>query len=148
MTPGPTRVDRIGLFGALLLYTSAAALCLCGPVMLVRAFLADAELLLGGILCTVLCTPVGIALWAYAGLERERNRRLDTVGVASTAEVTDLTAWEDAEDAGVLVGLRISGPGFGTFETTWKRSSDYGLRVGLRFEVVVDPVGSLYRVES
>ncbi|NEC85361.1 hypothetical protein [Streptomyces sp. SID12501] len=145
--PDPTRVDRIGPVGALVLYSSAAGLCLCGPVMPAGTFFAGAGLLLGGILFTVLCIPVGLALGSYTQCERENNRRLDAVGVAATAEVTSLADWDDGESAGLAVGLRISGPGVRAFETTWKRSSDPALRVGLRFTAVVDPARNLFRLE-
>jgi hypothetical protein len=45
-----------------------------------------------------------------------------------------------------VVGLRGSGPGFRTFETTWKRSKHPALRVGLQLTAVVDPSDRLYRV--
>ncbi|TDC64351.1 hypothetical protein [Streptomyces hainanensis] len=145
--PEPTHVSRIGVFGALLLYSTAAALCLCGPVMLACTVLAGAGLLLGGVLSTVLCLPLGFGLWCHVRFERENNRRLDALGIVATAEVTTLTGWDDGESAGLAVGLRISGPGFRTFETTWKRSSHPALRVGLRLTAVVDPSGNLFRVE-
>ncbi|UIX32440.1 hypothetical protein [Streptomyces sp. GQFP] len=68
--------------------------------------------------------------------------------MAAAAEITELTRWVDADDAGLLVGLRISGPGFRTFETTWKRSPDSSLRVGLRLAAVVDPDSGLFRMGS
>ena len=145
--PEPTRVSRVGPFDALFLYVTAVGLCLCGPVMLGFGFVAGPGLLLAGILCTLLCTPLGIALWAHIDIERENNRRLDTVGVAATAEVISLTDWDDGESTGFLVGLRFGGPGFGTFETTWKRSRHPALRVGLRLTAVVDPDRRLFRVE-
>lgn len=145
--PEPARVQRIGLFTALILCSTAAAMCLCGPVMLAGTVLAGAGLVLGGVLSTVLCTPLGIGLWCSVRLEREDNRRLDALGVAATAEVTGLTEWDGGESAGLVVGLRIGGPGFPAFETTWKRSSHPALRVGLRLTAVVDPDRRLFRVE-
>ncbi|QJT03189.1 hypothetical protein G9272_25310 [Streptomyces asoensis] len=144
--PEPTQVSDLGLYGTVVLYSTAGGMCVCGPVMLGFTVFADAPLLLGGILSTLLCTPLGIGLWAHTSLERDNNRRLDTVGVTATAEVTDLTDWEDGDDAGVTVALRISGPGFRTFETTWKRSRHPALRVGLRLTAVVDPADNLFRV--
>ncbi|MEO3755238.1 hypothetical protein [Streptomyces sp. B6B3] len=145
--PEPTRVSEIGLLGAVFLYSTAAGLCLCGPVMLAFGAFAGAGLLLAGVLCTVLCAPLGIGLWANTSVERENNRRLDAVGVAATAEITGLTDWDDGEQTGVIVGLRISGGAFRTFETTWKRSRHPALRVGLRLTAVVDPADNLFRVE-
>lgn len=144
--PEPKQVSDMGLYGAAVLYSTALGMCVCGPVMLGFTVFADAPLLLGGILSTPICTPLGIGLWAHASLERADNRRLDTVGVVATAEVTDLTAWNDGDDAGVTVALRVSGPGFRTFEATWKRSRHPALRVGLRLTAVVDPHDNLFRV--
>ncbi len=143
----PTRVDRVGPFDAVLLYFSAVVLGLCGPVMTACASFAGPGLLLGGVLCTVLCTPLGLGFWFHVQFEREGNRRLDAVGVAATAEVTSLADWDDGESAGLTVGLRISGPDVGTFETTWRRSSHPALRVGLRFPAVVDPARNMFRLE-
>lgn len=145
--PEPKRVDQVGPLGALTLYSSALVLCLMGPLMLAFTYSAGAGLLLGGVLCTVFCTPIGLGLWFHTRFERASNRRLDAVGVVATAEVTSLAEWEDAESAGLLVGLRISGPGVRTFETTWKRSSHPALRVGLRIRAVVDPAADVFRVD-
>ncbi|WP_405813116.1 hypothetical protein OG241_01645 [Streptomyces sp. NBC_01390] len=145
--PGPAQVDRVGPFEALILYSTAVTLCLSGPVLLAFTFFADLDFLLGGVLCTVLCTPLGLAIWFHAQRERENNRRLDAVGIAVTAEVTSLTDWDDGESTGVAAGLRISGPGVQTFETTWRHSSPPALRVGLLLPVVVDPARSLFRLE-
>ncbi|MFF3378503.1 hypothetical protein ACFYXF_36805 [Streptomyces sp. NPDC002680] len=144
----PTRVDRIGAAGAVLLYTSAAAMCVWGPLLLGFTLFTDASMLVEGIIITVVCLPLGIALWCIASVEREHNRLLDTVGLPATGEITDLSTWSDGEDSGIAVALRISGPGFAAFDATWKRSPDAGLRVGLRIAVVVDPTRRLYRIET
>ncbi|WP_329233682.1 hypothetical protein [Streptomyces canus] len=68
-------------------------------------------------------------------------------GAFEMAEVTELYDWDDGEQAGVIVGLRISGPGCPTFETTWKRSKHPALRVGLRLPAVVDPADHLFRID-
>ncbi|MEV5850532.1 MULTISPECIES: hypothetical protein [unclassified Streptomyces] len=142
-----TRVQRIGPWGAANLYCDALLMCLCGPVMLGAVLLAGADLTVMGIVFTVVFLPLGLGLWAHTSVEREHNRRLDAAGLPATAEVTDLTPWEDADDAGLAVGLRVSGPGFRTFEVTWRRSSHDALRVGLRLTAVVDPSGGLFRVD-
>ena len=68
-------------------------------------------------------------------------------GVAAAAEVTELTDWDDGEEAGVTVGLRISGLECPTFEATWKRSKHPALRFGLRLPAVADPADHLFRVD-
>ncbi|MBK3566258.1 MULTISPECIES: hypothetical protein [unclassified Streptomyces] len=141
-------VDRVSWWDAVNLYFSAATLCLCGPVMLACTVFGGAELLLMGVVFTVIFLPVGLGLWFHTNLEREHNRRLDAVGVPATAEILDLTDFEwNGEESGVLVELRISGPGLRTFETTWKRTHHPALRVGLWCKAVVDPAGGRFRVE-
>ncbi|ADI04625.1 hypothetical protein SBI_01504 [Streptomyces bingchenggensis BCW-1] len=142
-----TQVSRVGPGGAASAYGSAAVMCVCGPVMLGSALLGAADLMVMGIVFTVVFLPLGLAFWGNTTVEREHNRRLDAVGVAATAEITELTDWDDGDDVGVTVGLRVSGPGFRTFETTWRRSHHGALRVGLRLTAVVDPYNGIFRVE-
>ncbi|MGW3645933.1 hypothetical protein [Streptomyces sp. NPDC000878] len=148
-TYGPPleQVERISRLEAFLLYSSTVLLGLCGPVMLACTYFAGAPLLLGGVLCTVLCAPLGLGLFFHAQVEKENNRRLDAFGVQATAEVTEVTPWEDADDSGTAVGLRVSGPGFRTFEATWRRAPHSAQRVGLRLDAVVDRAHGLFRIE-
>ncbi|MFD9602421.1 hypothetical protein OG609_02000 [Streptomyces sp. NBC_01224] len=149
--PEPTQmaqISRVGLGETTSLCISAAVMCLCGPVMLGFAVLTGAELMVMGIVFTVVFVPLGLGLCGNAVVEREHNRRLDAVGVPATAEITDLTDFDwSGEESGVTVGLRVSGPGLRTFETTWKRTHHPALRVGLRLPAVVDPSGGRFRVE-
>jgi len=148
-TYGPPleQVERISRLEAFLLYSSAVLLLLCGPVMLACTYFAGAPLLLGGVLCTVLCAPLGLGLFFHSQVEKENNRRLDAFGVQATAEVTAVTPWVDADDCGTAADLRVSGAGFRTFEATWRRAPHSAQRVGLRLDAVVDPVRGLFRVE-
>ena len=68
-------VDRVSRWDAVTLYLSAATLCLCGPVMLGCAVFGDAELLLMGVVFTVIFLPVGHGLWFHTNLDRQHNRR-------------------------------------------------------------------------
>ncbi|MFC9618788.1 hypothetical protein ACFTXM_01875 [Streptomyces sp. NPDC056930] len=146
--PQMTQISHIGLWEATSLYIIAAVMCLCGPVMLGFALLTGAELTVMGIVFTVVFVPLGLAFWGNTVVDREHNRRLDAVGVPATAEITDLTDFDwSGEESGVAVGLRVSGPGLRTFETTWKRTHHPALRVGLRLTAVVDPSGGRFRVE-
>lgn len=145
--PRWTRVSRVGPRSAAFLYGAAATLCLCGPFTLGAVLVAGRELLLIGVVFTVVLLPLGLALWGHTAAERGAGRRLDAQGIPATAEVTALTTWEDGEDSGADVGLWISGPGFPPFETTWRRSSHGALRVGLRLPAVVDPPHATYHVE-
>ncbi|WP_343243621.1 hypothetical protein [Streptomyces sp. SID13726] len=139
-----TRISRAGLGQ----YEIAALMCLCGPVMLGFALFTGAELLVIGIVFTVVFLPLGLAFWFQTGAEREQNRRLDDAGVPASAEVTDLTDFDwDGETPGVEVELRVSGTGFRTFDTTWRRTRDVSLWVGQRLPARADPSSGLFRVE-
>ncbi|MFI1031774.1 hypothetical protein [Streptomyces sp. NPDC020951] len=145
--PRWTQVSRAGPWGAASAYGGAAVMCLCGPVMLGSALLGAANLLVMGIVFTVVCLPLGLALWGITAVERAQTRRLDTVGMPATAEITELSCWDDGDEVGFTVGLRVSGPGIATFETHWRRSYHSALRVGLRLTAVVDPPSGSFRVE-
>jgi hypothetical protein len=141
----PEQVDVLGRVGGLFLYALSALVCLMGPAILATLVSADANPV-AGIGFTVICTPLGIAIWCHTGVQRKQNRRLDDDGVAATAEILTMTEIAWGEDNGVALGLRVSGPGFETFETTWRRSAHPSLRVGLRLTAVVDPSDYLFRV--
>lgn len=149
--PDPVRmtlVDHVGPWDAALLYVIAAMVCLCGPVMLGLAVFAGVDHMVIGIVFTVVFVPVGLGFGGHTVGERARNRRLDAVGVPATAEITDLTDFDwSGEESGVEVGLRVSGPGLRSFETTWRRGHHPGLRVGRRLAAEVDPAGGLFRVQ-
>ncbi|WP_125263734.1 hypothetical protein [Streptomyces alboflavus] len=69
------------------------------------------------------------------------------LAVCLYAVVAGLTEWDSGDDAGAVVVLRLSGPGFRAFEATWKRSPHPALCLGLRLAAVVDPSEGLYRAE-
>ncbi|MCX4769305.1 hypothetical protein EES39_21815 [Streptomyces sp. ADI92-24] len=139
-----TRISRAGRGQ----YEAAALMCLCGPVMMGLALFTGADVVIIGIVFTVVFLPLGLGLWGHTVTEREQNRRLDAVGVPAAAEITGLTDFDwHGESPGVEVGLRVSEPGFRTFEMTWHRTNHPGLRAGLRLTAVVDPVGGLFRVD-
>ncbi|GAA1587817.1 hypothetical protein GCM10009804_49920 [Kribbella hippodromi] len=142
-----TLVSRVTGVGAVSVYGIAGVMILSGPVMLGARLLAGADVLVMGIVFTVLLLPLGLALWASTSVEREQNRQLDAFGVPAVAEVIELGRWDDGESAGVELELRVSGAGFAAFEATWKRSSSLSLRVGTRVGAVVDPAIGLFRVE-
>ncbi|MFJ5307251.1 hypothetical protein [Streptomyces sp. NPDC088350] len=149
--PEPARmsaISRVGLWDAVSLYVLSAGTALCGPVMLGFAVFTGADLMSMGVVFTLVFVPLGLGLWGTTVAGREENRQLDAVGVPATAEITDLTDFDwDGESSGVAVGLRITGQGLRTFETTWRRTHHPALRVGRRFNAVVDPAGGRYRVE-
>ncbi|MFJ9246851.1 hypothetical protein [Streptomyces sp. NPDC101776] len=146
-SPQMSLTERVGAWDAAVLYFSSAVMVLSGPVMLAFAVLAGAELMLIGVVFTVVLVPVGLGLWFHTDAERGHNRRLDAVGIPATAEITDLTDFDwNGEESGVEVGLRVSGPGLRTFEATWRRGHHPGLRVGRGLAAEVDPAGGRFRV--
>lgn len=141
-------VDHVGPRDAVFQYGIAALMGLCGPVMLGFAVFTGADLMVMGVVFTVVFVPVGLGFWGSTAVEREHNRRLDAVGIPATAEITDLTDFDwDGESSGVEVGLCVSGPGLRTFETTWRRTHHPAVRVGLRLKAAVDLSGGRFRVE-
>ncbi|KPI02822.1 hypothetical protein OK074_4972 [Actinobacteria bacterium OK074] len=148
--PEPRHVPRVGAVAAVFAYSTAAVMCLCGPVMVGFAVLTGADLTGLGIVSMVILVPLGLAIWCDVFDERRQNRRLDAVGVPATAEITGLADYHDGEETVVAVGLRISGPEVRAFEATWRYHAHHpSLRVGLHLTVVVvtDPAGNVFRVE-
>ncbi len=149
--PEPVRmalVDHLGPWGAASLYVTAAMVGLCGPVMLGFAVFTGADVMVMGIVFTVVFVPVGLGFWGNTVAERAQNRRLDAIGVPATAEIIDLTDFDwDGESSGVEVELRVSGAGLRTFEANWRRTHHPGLRVGRRLKAAVDPSSGWFRVE-
>jgi hypothetical protein len=102
----------------------------------------------GGVALTVLFGLLGIATWRSLGLGRQDTKLLDSRGVPATAEILSVAPKAWGEQDGVELGLRISGPGFETFETTfqWKKDDDY--QVGGQLAVLVEPSARLYEVRT
>ncbi|MER6133042.1 hypothetical protein [Streptomyces sp. NPDC001815] len=144
--PTPTQVSMVGPWAAAWMYLLLVTFGLLGPFLMVLGDFADQALVITGAVCTVVLVPLGLAAGLAVAVERRHNRRLDTLGVPATAEITELTEWDTGDDGGAVVVLRVSGPGFRTFEATWKRSPHPALRVGLRLDAVVDPSANLFRV--
>ncbi|GAA1256957.1 hypothetical protein GCM10009665_54200 [Kitasatospora nipponensis] len=148
MAGEPTQVAPMGRGGALLMYLTSAVTTLNGPVMLIWSAFGGRNLLITGIVSTVVTAPIGLALGFEARSDRAANRRLDAVGVAAIAEILDLRpcVLGGEEGNGVEVRLRVDGPGFAPFEATWRRTADADLRVGLHLRATVDPSDRLFRL--
>ncbi|MFH9316860.1 hypothetical protein ACH4LO_17670 [Streptomyces anulatus] len=144
--PAPTQVSHVGPWAAAWVYLFLVALGLLGPFLMVLGVFIGQGVVVTGMVCTVILVPLGFVVGLTVAAERRHNRRLDAFGVPATAEITELTEWGTEDDGGAVVVLRISGPGFRTFEATWRRSQHPALRVGLRLDAVVDPSGNLFRV--
>ncbi|MFF3855083.1 hypothetical protein [Micromonospora sp. NPDC002575] len=77
---------------------------------------------------------------------RRDQRRLETVGVAATAEIAAVRPASLGEESGIEVSLLIGGPGFEPFATTSQCKEHPSLEVGARLNAVVDPTDRLYAI--
>ena len=148
MTTTPREAEtRIGPVGALLCRAMFLAICLPGPVLLYfdvsqSRSLSAADfwgLLAGGVLTTIV--GIGFGVWGLRLVTRSRRdaRRLAANGVAATAEILTVANHLGGEDPGLELRLRISGPGFATFEADTIRAVDPALAPGTVLAAVVDP---------
>ncbi|MGW4465956.1 hypothetical protein [Micromonospora sp. NPDC004704] len=147
MTTPREAETRIGPIGALLCRVMFLAIWLPGPVLL---FVAVSQgralstedfwgLLAGGLLATLI--GGGFGVWGLRLVTRSRRdaRRLAATGVAATAEVLTVANHLGGEDPGLELRVRISGPGFATFEAETIRPDDPAVVPGAFLAAVVEP---------
>ncbi|MEU1587844.1 hypothetical protein [Micromonospora sp. NPDC005710] len=155
MTSAPREAEaRIGPVGALLSRLLFLAICLPGPVLLAAAATLDPPrssadfwgLLAGGVLSTVVGVGFGVFGWRLVGRSRRDARRLSAAGVAATAEILAMANYLGGEDPGLSLHLRVSGPGFATFEADTIRAVDPALVPGAVLAAVVDPADHLFAI--
>ncbi|WP_426505615.1 hypothetical protein ACPPVO_47855 [Dactylosporangium sp. McL0621] len=155
MTSTPREAEaRIGPIGALLSRLTFLAICLPGPVLLAAAATRDRErsptdfwgLLAGGVFVTILGAGAGVFGLRLVTRSRRDARRLAAAGVAATAEILTVANHLGGEDPGLELRMRISGPGFATFEADTTRGDDPALVPGALLAAVVDPTDRLYSI--
>ncbi|WP_433319347.1 hypothetical protein ACQP0U_14050 [Micromonospora sp. CA-269861] len=155
MTSAPREAEaRVGPVGALLCRLLFLAICLPGPVLLAAAATLDPRpsssdfwgLLAGGVLATIIGVGFGVWGWRLVGRSRSDARRLSAAGVAATAEVLAVANHLGGEGPGLEVHLRISGPGFATFEADTIRANDPALVPGAVLAAVVEPADRLFLI--
>ncbi|MEU1360082.1 hypothetical protein ABZ356_09600 [Micromonospora zamorensis] len=155
MTSGPREAEaRIGPIGALLSRLMFLAICLPGPVLFAAAATLDPPpsptdfwgLIVGGVLATIVGVGFGVVGWRLVTRSRRDARRLSAAGVAATAEILTVANHLGGEDPGLELHVRISGPGFVTFEADTIRADDPALVPGALLAVVVDPVDRLFAI--
>ncbi|MEU3455158.1 hypothetical protein ABZ671_16400 [Micromonospora sp. NPDC006766] len=130
------------------------AICLPGPVLLAAAMTRDPlrsptdfwGLLAGGALVTIVGVGFGVFGWRLVTRSRRDARRLSAAGVAATAEILRVANHLGGEDPGLELHLRISGPGFATFEADTIRADDPALVPGAVLAAVVDPADRLFSI--
>ncbi|WP_433084033.1 hypothetical protein ACQP1P_06390 [Dactylosporangium sp. CA-052675] len=155
MTNTPREAEtRIGPIGALLSRLAFLAICLPGPIVLIGALKSGPPLsprdlwilLAGDLLVTVVGVGFGVFGWRLVTRSRRDARRLAAAGVDATAEILTVANHLGGEEPGLELRLRISGPGFATFEADTIRPDDPALRPGAALPAVVDPADRLFRV--
>ncbi|MEV0734172.1 hypothetical protein [Polymorphospora sp. NPDC050346] len=129
-------------------------LLLIGPFLVyAAAFLATDEptanrwiMAVAGVGVTVSC--VGLARFESRlnGQARRDQRRLETIGVLASAEITAVRPISLGEESGIELTLLISGPGFEPFESVSQCEDHSALRVGAQLNAVVDPTDGLYAI--
>ncbi|MCX5064686.1 hypothetical protein OOJ91_02225 [Micromonospora lupini] len=145
---------RVGPIGALLFRLVFLAICVPGPLLLAVAVTlapprSSAEfwgLLAGGILATIIGVGFGVLGLRLVSRSRRDARRLSSGGVAATAEILAVTNQSGGEEPALALHLRISGPGFATFEAETIRPVDPALVPGAALAAVVHPVDRLLTI--
>ncbi|MER7267011.1 hypothetical protein ABT344_01670 [Micromonospora carbonacea] len=153
--PGPRQANPPASgFWRLLLGVLGLGLLAIGPVLVyAAAFLATDEptvnrWVMGAAGVGVTLSCLGLARREARQHDRARRdqRRLETVGVAATAEITAMRPASLGEESGIEVSLLISGPGFEPFATASQCKEHPSLKVGARLNAVVDPTDRLYAI--
>jgi len=147
--------SRVGPIGAFLSRLVLGAICLPGPVLLIATLTVDRPqsrsdfwgLLAGDVLATAVGVGFGVFGWRVVNRSRRDARDLAAAGVAATAEILSVSNHLGGEDPGLELRLRISGPGFATFEADTIRGNDPALVPGVVLAAVVDPANRLYAIE-
>jgi hypothetical protein len=145
---------RLGPIGAFLCRLVFLAVCLPGPVLFVAAGTLGPRpspedfwgLLAGGVLATLVGVGSGVFGLRLVARSRRDARRLSAAGVAATAEILTVAHHLGGEETGLDLRLRISGPGFATFEADTVRAADPALVPGAVLAVVVDPADRLFAI--
>ncbi|KAA2255903.1 hypothetical protein F0L68_27305 [Solihabitans fulvus] len=147
----PVYVTKIGPVGRVVLYTLMALMIAIGPVLAV-VDIADRDhrwvTVLIGIVLSAFLIPFGVIMSIGVARSARRMRRLREVGIAATAEIISVKDASVGEEVGVALGLRVSGSGFASFETTVKCSSNAALHVGAELPAVVDPTGTAFTING
>ncbi|WP_406070439.1 hypothetical protein [Micromonospora sp. NBC_01638] len=155
MTSAPREAEaRLGPIGATLCRLAFLAICLPGPVLLAAAVTLDPPrsptdfwgLLAGGVLATIIGVGFGVFGLRLVTRSRRDGRRLSAAGVAATAEILTVANHLGGEDPGLELHLRVSGPGFATFEADTIRADDPALVPGALLAAVVDPADRLFSI--
>ncbi|QKT13709.1 hypothetical protein [Rhodococcus sp. W8901] len=134
---GPRQVELIGPAGGVMTYSIAGGLILAGPI----AGWADGSLATG-LWWGVFTLPIGIGLAVSTYGWRWDEKRFRAAGIAATAEilaVNRIRGSDEGQDIAELT-VRISGPGFDTFDAGCEvPTGSVRPQVGDRRTVMVEP---------
>lgn len=153
MTSTPREAEsRIGPIGAFLCRVCFLAICLPGPIMLAFTVAKGADLstkdfwglLAGDVLTTIVGVGFGVFGFRIVNRSRRDARQLAAAGVAATAEILTVANHLGGEDPGLMLRVRVSGPGFAAFEADTTKPDDAALMPGVVLTAVVDPSDRLY----
>ncbi|MEV8376530.1 hypothetical protein AB0P21_27550 [Kribbella sp. NPDC056861] len=147
---GKISPPRVGAVGYFVLSLVCLVLAVSGPALVVALIVLDADFPWWAMLLTVVVAVFlvffAFTLWRTYHHGRRDTKLIEASGLPATAEILSVgtTSWGEGE--GVRLGLRISGPGFETFEAPfeWKHTDHF--EVGGRLAVLVEPTARLYLV--
>ncbi|WP_156161720.1 hypothetical protein [Nocardia vulneris] len=137
------QVELIGPVAGVFTYAVAAALVAAGPVI---ALAGDS--LWNGLCPGIITMPIGVALAVTTYQWRWNAKRFDKAAVPATAEIIAVRIVAGGENPDVAeLKVRISGPGFDTFEAECEIQTGVPYpRPGDRRRVVVDPSDRTFAV--
>lgn len=136
-TNEPRQVELIGFAAGVMTYSIASGLILAGPI----AVWIDGSLATG-LWWGVFTFPIGIGLAVSTYGWRWEEKRFQAAGIAATAEILAVNRIRDTDEGQDTAELtvRISGPGFDTFDADCEVPTG-GVRpkIGDQRTVMVEP---------
>ncbi|MEV6426879.1 hypothetical protein [Nocardia sp. NPDC051463] len=142
----PRQVEPIGPVCGAFGYCAAVGLMRTGPL-----FAVTGDSWADGLCPGIFTVPLGLGLAVSVVDWRRSAKRFEAAGVVGTAEIIAVDGMHISGEADEVAELtvRISGPGFDTFDADCERNTrDPAWEVGDRFAVVVDPIDMTYAIRS
>jgi hypothetical protein len=134
---GPRQVELIGPVAGVVTYSIAGGLILAGPI----AGWGDGSLATG-LWIGVFTLPFGIGIAVSTYRWRWNEKRFQAAGIAGTLKILAVNRIRSSDESQYIAELtvRISGPGFDTFETDCEvPTSSMRPQFGDRLTVMVEP---------
>lgn len=141
---GPRQVELIGFAAGMMTYSIAGGLLLAGPI----AWWADGSLA-AGLWWGFFTLPIGIGLAVSTYGWRWEEKQFQAAGIAATAEIVAVSCIrgnDGSQDTAELT-VRISGPGFDTFDADCEvLTGTVRPQIGERRTVMVKPSGLTFAI--